>query len=299
MKSDIETFYDEVWSWIKLEPLFSNMIVERELSWPPIVKIKPENGKPLQIALISLDDWTSNAEKLTALLAYHKKQQDLRNEGFNSVILWEDVWRSKIDIVKSRIASLLGISKTIPARLTRAGRVDKKLAHEFLDRNHMQGNPSSKFRYGLFLPRRYFRVLPDGFPSPSLDSTDLLVAVATFSAPRIFSHDDRPHRSYELIRFANLLDITVVGGFDKLIKYFINDIKPDDIMTYADLEWSDGMSYQKLGFHYVSDKEPMEIFLDTNTLTRSSLKNGSPDDINLVKVVNAGSRKFVKTVSKE
>lgn len=298
MKSDIKPFYDEVWSWIKLEPLFRNMVAEKNLSWPTILRITPDNGKPLEIALISLDDWISNVDNRATLLAYHKKQQELRHEGINSVILWEDIWKSKIDIVKSRIASLLGISKTIPARLTQVRRIEKKSAQEFLDRNHMQGNPSSKFRYGLFLPKRYYRVLPDGFPDKSLSSNDLLVAVATFSAPRIFSHNGQPHRSYELIRFANLLDITVVGGFDKLIKFFINDIKPDDIMTYADMEWSDGMSYQKLGFEFISEKGPMEIILDTNSLSRSSLKNGTPDDGNLIKVVNAGSCKFVKTVVK-
>eukprot|EP01034_Spumella_vulgaris_P038238 gene38238-47211_t len=33
-------------------------------------------------------------------------------------------------------------------------------------------------------------------------------------------------------------------------------------MTYADLEWSDGASYRRLGFEAISDKDPVRFWLD-------------------------------------
>ena len=34
----------------------------------------------------------------------------------------------------------------------------------------------------------------------------------------------------------------------KLLKAFIEEVRPDDVMSYADASWSDGDVYRKLGF---------------------------------------------------
>ena len=66
------------------------------------------------------------------------------------------------------------------------------------------------------------------------------MAVATFSGGRTLKFGDRKNqRSYELIRFATLKEFVVIGGFDKLLKAFCKEHQPDDIMTYADRDWSD------------------------------------------------------------
>lgn len=40
----------------------------------------------------------------------------------------------------------------------------------------------------------------------------------------------------------------------KLLKAFIGDVRPDDVMSYADASWSDGDVYRKLGFSQEEDK---------------------------------------------
>jgi hypothetical protein len=158
----------------------------------------------------------------------------------------------------------------------------------------------SKFRYGLFLPKRYYRVLPEGFVFDQ-SADELLVAVATFSNARIFEQDGAPFRSHELIRFASLAGTNVVGALDKLLNAFIREKSPDDIMTYADLEWSDGRSYRRLGFEKRGNIPPREAYVDLSTMLRTrnprrTAVSQEQSPIEYLTVYNLGSIKYVKTI---
>lgn len=219
-----------------------------------------------------------------------------KSEEEKLVVLWEDLWCSKQKIVQSRLKALLGISERIPARLSQVRRLDRPTTLHFLQKNHLQDAVISKYKYGLYLPQKHFRVLEN---PPK--TQELLVAVATFARPRVFERAGEPHRSYELVRFANLLNTTVVGGLDKLLSHFAKEHQPDDLMTYADLEWSSGHSYQNLGFRPQGDTPPQEFWVDPVTMERYSpnrLPNGitgeNAREHGFVKIKNAGSRKFVK-----
>ncbi|MGV3599678.1 MAG: hypothetical protein ACO1N1_00675 [Dyadobacter fermentans] len=262
----------------------------------PVIEVADSGGTPMKIFPVALDAWrheqqTRLPDRLAGLLA------NARSEGHQAVVLWEDYWIARNAIVLSRIAAMLGRSARIPARLTQVRRIDKAATEQFLTANHLNGNVSSKFRYGLFLPGRYFRVLPADFPVDR-SADELLVAVSTFSNARIFMQDDKPFRSHELIRFASLAGTNVVGAFDKLLKAFILEKQPDDIMTYADLEWSDGRSYRQLGFEAKGTIAPRPVYLNLNEMTRSNRPVGMDmasqmDDF--VQISNLGSIKYVKT----
>ena len=57
------------------------------------------------------------------------------------------------------------------------------------------------------------------------------------------------HRSYEMIHCCAKRDGHVVGGISKLLKAFIRQHKPDDIITVVDREWgSADKSWHALGF---------------------------------------------------
>ena len=47
-----------------------------------------------------------------------------------------------------------------------------------------------------------------------------------------------------------------------MLKAFILDQKPDDIMSYADLEWSEGRVYEQLGFVLEGRKDPVLFEID-------------------------------------
>ncbi len=142
----------------------------------------------------------------------------------------------------------------------------------------------------------YFKIRPN--------TDELLVAVGTFAHPRLFLREGLAHRSFELVRFANLLNTTVVGGLDKVVSHFIKQHQPDDLMTYADLDWSDGQSYRTLGFEAISDTPPQLFWVDPGTWQRylphrlpGSLSEQSALEQGFVAIYNAGSRKFVKVLT--
>jgi len=233
-------------------------------------------------------------------LFFQQLSARLSAEGWLIIHLWEDVWRQRPEVVQSRLRALVGESERIPARLTQVRRIDRPTAVDFLARNHLQVPLAGRYKYGLFLPARYFRVLSDEFRernAPAGDA-DWLVAVATFAAARTFADT---YRSVELIRFANRLNCTVVGGLDKLLKAFINDHQPNDVMTYADHDWSDGRSYERLGFERQTLTEPQQFWVKPGEWIRyypHRLPNGLTEsrlpELGYVPVYNAGSIKFVK-----
>ncbi len=61
---------------------------------------------------------------------------------------------------------------------------------------------------------------------------------------------------WNLNRFCNKLDHIVVGGASKLLSYFVNNWKPNRVISYADQDWSVGNMYIKLGFEIVSEGKP-------------------------------------------
>ncbi len=234
-------------------------------------------------------------------------------ENRQVIHLWEDVWQNKPTIVHSRLLALTGRSERIPARLTKAERIDRPTLDQFLTTHHLQVPTQSKYKYGLFLPERYFRVLSPDFRAqytqPGMG--ELLVAVATFSFPRSVTRHEQPFRSYEMVRFANHIFTTVVGGLDKLLKAFVTDqysLHPPadgypliDVMTYADRDWSDGRSYEHLGFERIGSTAPQTFWLNPASNIRyyphrlpDALTEADLPAQGFIPVVNAGSIKFIK-----
>lgn len=139
--------------------------------------------------------------------------------------------------------------KRIYARNCEVGKVPKSVSGPFLAANHRLGDTSCRFRYGLF-------------------HSGELVAVAGFSGPRTWRKGENVIRSYEWVRYASLEGLGVDGGMGKLLKAFIDDVHPDDVMSYADASWSDGDVYRKLGF----EEEEAKIFPDGRKSLKFRLK---------------------------
>lgn len=121
-------------------------------------------------------------------------------------------------------------------------RISKPEASAFLEVNHRLGSTGGRYHYGMFVSRSTGKsetVLPEGS----------LVAVSSFSNARRWVKGDAVISSFEWIRYASLSGIRVVGGMGSMLSFFIGDVHPDDVMTYADLSWPDGGEvYVKLGF---------------------------------------------------
>ncbi|RDC58591.1 hypothetical protein DU508_00915 [Pedobacter chinensis] len=198
-----------------------------------------------------------------------KLQGEYTAKGPKLIHLWEDVWITRSKQVLGRIASLLGLNNRIHGRKTTIQKITKPIAQSFLNENHLQGYVSSRYKLGLF-------------------DKEQLVAVATFSALRKMNYEEN-YKSAELIRFAVKTGYSVTGGLSKLISHFSEQYKPDDLMTYADRDWSTGGAYVKLGFINTDSLPPQYFCLDEH-FNRSLIKeNHFPRKT----VFNTGSLKYI------
>jgi hypothetical protein len=69
---------------------------------------------------------------------------------------------------------------------------------------------------------------------------------------------------YELIRFCNKINTLVTGGASKIFKYFIRNYNPESLISYADLRYSKGALYEKLGFTKLKSSTPNYFYFHKN-----------------------------------
>ena len=139
------------------------------------------------------------------------------------------------------IAGKLGKTTKIMARKTMIECVESQTARKFFEENHIQG-------------------FVGGIEYIALKTGDEIVAMMSFGRPRFNKSYD-----YELLRFANKLSTTVVGGFSKLLKHFMSR-NSGTIVSYADRSRSNGNVYIKNGFELVSTTEPGYGYTDGECL---------------------------------
>jgi hypothetical protein len=227
-------------------------------------------------------------------VSYEAVSSDLPKD-FRVIHLWEDVWKTSDAIIKSRLLSAIGKSVRLPGRVTQVRRIDKPTADSFLTEHHLQGSPKAKFKYGLFLPKNYYRLVKDKTLIDE-NADEILVAVATFAAPKTYYRNDEKSRSIELIRFTNHSAFTIIGGVNKLLKFLEKEQQPDDIMTYVDADWSDGKAFKKLGFERIEKIEPITFYVHKITHERHKYLPESETADNYAKVCNSGSWKMIRKI---
>jgi hypothetical protein len=162
---------------------------------------------------------------------YHlNKTMISNNKNIKLIQIFEDEILLKKEITLSRISNLLNLNRKIYARKCVVKEIQKKISKEFLIQNHIQSNSIDNFRYGLFFDGELVSVMTFGNKRKSLGNNKIKTD------------------EYELIRFCNLKNVNVVGGFSKLLSYFIKHKSPKKIITYADIRWS-GINPEKTVYH--------------------------------------------------
>jgi len=165
---------------------------------------------------------------------YHKIKTDLAiKNNIQLLQIFDDEWISKKNIILSMLKyKLKGIKNRIYARKCEIRIVDSVASKPFLINNHIQGNNRSKIKIGLYHDNE-------------------LVSLMTFETTR--NGISKTPNSFLLSRFCNKTNHIVIGSADKLLKYFIREFKPSEIITFADKRYSYGDLYFKLGFEKVRD----------------------------------------------
>lgn len=182
---------------------------------------------------------------------HYNKFKKLQSKGIMLIQIWEDWLLEKAYIVKSFLKAKLGlISNGIYARNCIIKEVDNKLAKEFVDKNHIQGNAGSAVKLGLFTK-----------------DTDELVSFMSFAKPRINLNQKKGESQWEVVRFCNKLNTHVVGGPSKLFKYFCETYNPESILSFSSNDISQGRMYQVLGFEYIGETCPSYWYIHPTQLT--------------------------------
>lgn len=177
---------------------------------------------------------------------YHKSKTDkCVTQGIFLMHIFGYEWTHKQDIMKSMIANILGCNNRIYARKCEIVEVASEDARIFLQNNHRQGFTPTKLYLGL----KY---------------NNELVSIMTFGNMRDTIGIDSSDLSdcWELVRFCNKLNTSVVGGASKLFQYFVNTYKPIQIRSFSDRAHTKGVLYETLGFKQIRQSDANYVWVN-------------------------------------
>lgn len=196
---------------------------------------------------IDFDGFFYHSESKGKNHSYHLNKTNLCKEKDITLLhIFEDEWVYKSHVIKSIILNKLGlIPNKIFARKCVIKEVTPAEAREFLENNHIQGNVCSSIKLALFY-------------------NDEMVSLLTFGKSRF-----NKNYEYEIHRFCSKLNTSVVGGFSKLFKYFVNKYSKS-IITYADLRYGTGNVYLNNGFDLLHASKPNYYYFKLPSILRES-----------------------------
>ena len=165
---------------------------------------------------------------------YHQqktlKMQELGNDLLH---LFQSDWNNKREICKSIIKARLNLfDKVVYARKATIAQIDASQERKFIDSNHIQGYVPSSYCVGLFYDNE-------------------LISIMSFKRTRFSKKAE-----WELLRFCNILNTTVMGGAERLFSHFIKQNNPKSVLSYCHLHLFTGKIYYKMGFKPHHTTEP-------------------------------------------
>ena len=216
--------------------------------------------------------WHSSFKKT---YSYHQdKSLFFKNKDIKVLHIFEYEWNdfNKQNIIKNIIKSKLGIfDKKIYARQCEIKEIDNIVYKNFCNKNHLQGYEGAKIKLGLYYKEE-------------------LVQVMSFSSPRFTDKYE-----WEIIRECSKLGYCILGGKERLWKYFIRNYNSNSVISYCDFSKFSGDSYLKLGFENIRLNKPGFVWFDLNTggvFSRSPNKHKEMKD-KYIQIYDAGQLVFV------
>lgn len=197
-----------------------------------------------------------------------EKRKTYTSLGYTPLFFREDEIRNKLNIVKSIIKNKLGLSKRVFARKCTIQReLDKSVCNKFFDENHLMGKGSG---------RTY-----------SLRFNEEIVAALQVKNSK---------QGIEISRFCTLNDVSVVGGFSRLISFVENNESPHFIKTFVDMRYGQGDYLLKLGFTKKTEYPSFVWVNGINTHHRLIFKGNSGYSHDFFKLWDAGQSKYIKNI---
>ena len=180
--------------------------------------------------------WFHNSKKKPLEKDYHyNKTIVAKQSGYRCIHIfdWDD---------KEKIINLLKSKEILEARKCKIKEVSTEDTALFLSKNHLQGNCRGQdIRLGLYY-------------------NDKLVEIITFGKPRYNKKYD-----YELIRLCSHNKYRIIGGTEKLFKFFLKKYKPKSIISYCDNSKFNGEVYERLKFKLKDYGKPSKHWYNAKT----------------------------------
>lgn len=170
---------------------------------------------------------------------HHNKWQVCKDQGIQLITIFDDEWREHRTQVENKLRSLLGVDtgRVVYARKCVVVEVSTAVKRKFFMDNHIQGNGPGTIHLGLEF------------------AGELVAVMSLIKKQEIFT----------LNRYAT--KYRVIGGFSKILKFFRQNYEYQEIISFADLRWSDGNLYSATGWSL--DKVlPPDYFYSLNGLHR-------------------------------
>ena len=177
----------------------------------------------------------------------HLNKTNLMEEkGYQLFYITDLAWNNPIkkEIWKSVINNKIGNSYKFFARKLKIIDLSnhKEFVKSYLNENHLQGQCNYLYAYGL------------------CNEKNEVYSIMTFGKSRFDKNIE-----YELLRFCNLKNTSVIGGANKLLKHFERTIKPRSLISYANRDWSQGNLYETLGFTFSHHSPPNSWWWEQNS----------------------------------
>ncbi|MGZ8924269.1 MAG: hypothetical protein ACXW2E_00165 [Nitrososphaeraceae archaeon] len=173
---------------------------------------------------------------------YHKIKYDkCKQLNIRLITIFEDEWLYNQNIVKQKLLSVLQLddNPVVFARMCSTNVIDKNTKTKFFNEHHIQGNGPGSINIGL-------------------EHNNELVACMSFIKQQ--------NGVFVLNRYST--SVRVPGGFSKLLSYFKKHYEWNEIISFADLRWSQGKLYEKNGFALDKILPPDYKYVDLKNMIR-------------------------------
>lgn len=184
-----------------------------------------------QQILIEIDPtYTHNTDKCKGSKSQLARTLIAEQSGFRCIHIFD--WDNWNDII-----ALIQPKQPIGARKCEIHNVSKDVVKEFENNYHLQGYCNNQaICLGLYYNNE-------------------LIQLMTFGKPRY-----NKKYEYELLRLCTKSQYSVIGGAEKLFKFFITHYAPQSIISYCDRAKFTGKVYERLGMKLDHISEPQKIW---------------------------------------
>lgn len=252
--------------------LNENNIHFRFNEWNDELSIRPDFLLPKYNLAIELDGLRWHCDLFCEQKDYHaKRSEKYRSIKFDSLFFRSDEIAKSPNIVKSIILNKLKLNREkIFARKCNILSLTTEESNSFFEENHLMGAGSGR-TYALKF------------------NNEIVSAIRV-------KWISKEERLLDISRFCTKNNISIVGGYSRLIKHVEKIEQPKIIQTFVDLRYGDGSYLENFGFQFANCDLSFQWTDFKNTYHRMVFPGNSGYDHGLHKIWDCGQAKWIKNV---